>query len=561
MISNAGCRNQTISRQHELHQPVKVNISGKYSNTGLTTSVGQFSSLIQVITDEATTGAKATDYMSTERLTSVRVKYDQMSTSHSTTERVTLRLSTNEGVIILNTLTDHVTTRHSITDQVSSSHATIAQLATDLPKSTQVASGLSTTNGVTIDNAVTEQVTTSLLISNRVITGHSTSEQQSPHHDITNQVSTDRVTWSSLPTKGGTSVDMESNQEIPAQSETTQTSVSTQLCPQNMIYAYCSMCQSTCSDPNSCISNCDEAEACVCGNGYFLKGDDCVTQEECGCYIEGYGVLQEGGLHVTSDCTLQCNCSGGKLECDNEYRCSSNAVCESRDNARKCYCNSGYTGDGVACTSTYIATDCYDVFIDGNTESGVYNIKPTTWSGPPFEVFCNMADGGGWTRRVDGTVNFDLYWNDFKDGFGSPGFEHWLGNEKIYSLTNQKDYQLQIDFVNIHRNPYYAKYDSFRIDNEANNYRITVGIYSEGNAGDSLKVSQNNEEFSTRDRDNDDYLTGNIAATPAFGAWWYGNEVYSSDLNAHYVSGNLYWKTLPGNENYIRFTEMKVRPI
>lgn len=41
--------------------------------------------------------------------------------------------------------------------------------------------------------------------------------------------------------------------------------------------------------------------------------------------------------------------------------------------------------------------DCFDVHQRGNIASGVYSIKPTTWNGPPFNVFCNMAHGGGWT--------------------------------------------------------------------------------------------------------------------------------------------------------------------
>ncbi|KAJ8033740.1 Fibrinogen-like protein A [Holothuria leucospilota] len=273
-------------------------------------------------------------------------------------------------------------------------------------------------------------------------------------------------------------------------------------------------------------------------------------------------IIPEGGAYAATDCSRQCNCSAGQLVCDEDIQCSSNAVCEERNGLRKCYCNQGYTGNGITCTSTAPPTDCLDVFNNVNTESGVYNIKPVGWSGSPFQVYCNMTDEGGWTvfqRRVDGTVNFDLSWNDFKDGFGSSDNELWLGNEKIFSLTNQRRYQLRIDFVNRYGNPYYVKYDLFRINNEASNYRLTVQTYSDGDAGDSLLLFHNNQDFSTRDVDNDD-RSDHLAAYSYRGAWWYGDSI-NCDLNGPYDRGDIYWESLPGSHYYIKFTEMKVRPV
>ena len=40
-------------------------------------------------------------------------------------------------------------------------------------------------------------------------------------------------------------------------------------------------------------------------------------------------------------------------------------------------------------------------------------------------------NGGGWTvvadRRPNGHLSFDLPWDAFKQGFGTPQGEHWLG--------------------------------------------------------------------------------------------------------------------------------------
>lgn len=60
----------------------------------------------------------------------------------------------------------------------------------------------------------------------------------------------------------------------------------------------------------------------------------------------------------------------------------------------------------------------------------------------------------------------------------------WLGNEKLYFLTNQKRYKIRIDVVNRNSNPYYALFDNFRINNEADNYRLSeLGSYS-GTSGE-----------------------------------------------------------------------------
>ena len=46
----------------------------------------------------------------------------------------------------------------------------------------------------------------------------------------------------------------------------------------------------------------------------------------------------------------------------------------------------------------------------------------------------------GWTviqRRIDGSVEFYRGWDDYKRGFGHAEGEFWLGNDRIYELTNK----------------------------------------------------------------------------------------------------------------------------
>ena len=107
-----------------------------------------------------------------------------------------------------------------------------------------------------------------------------------------------------------------------------------------------------------------------------------------------YFYFQNGSFLVNAKCTTKFICANGMLDVNEGYNCSTNAVCETRNDVHKCYCISGYQGDGEICN---INTNCLDFFNDGITTNGIYTINPTNWSGSPFEVFCNMTEGGGWT--------------------------------------------------------------------------------------------------------------------------------------------------------------------
>ncbi|XP_071837492.1 fibrinogen-like protein A [Apostichopus japonicus] len=221
-----------------------------------------------------------------------------------------------------------------------------------------------------------------------------------------------------------------------------------------------------------------------------------------------------------------------------------------------------------------VIKDCFDVFNAGNTTDGIYTMKPTNWTGDSFDVFCNMTDGGGWTvfqRRVNGSVEFYRTWTSYKEGFGKLDHEFWLGNDKLYYLTNQGDYQLRIDMVNKDGALYYAKFDLFRINDESDNYTLSgLGTYSgtadtDGGAPGGYALSYHlNYAFSTFDRDNDKTYPVNCA-DDNHGAWWY-NACATSNLNGDYMAADdaqssIHWYFLPGGNFNIKFTEMKIRPV
>ncbi|XP_071150431.1 fibrinogen-like protein 1 [Mytilus edulis] len=172
--------------------------------------------------------------------------------------------------------------------------------------------------------------------------------------------------------------------------------------------------------------------------------------------------------------------------------------------------------------------DCGDLKGTGCT-SGIYVLTPNDTA--QSRVYCNMNDKG-WTviqRRQDGSTNFYRGWDDYKNGFGEPTGEFWLGNEYIYKLTSDGGYQLRITLEDWNGDTRYATYTTFSLGNEASGYKLTIGGYS-GTAGDSMSYS-NGRLFKTKDRDDH-----HKCAQLLVGAWWYGHCSHAN-LNGEYLRG------------------------
>ncbi|XP_072167984.1 fibrinogen-like protein 1 [Diadema setosum] len=190
-----------------------------------------------------------------------------------------------------------------------------------------------------------------------------------------------------------------------------------------------------------------------------------------------------------------------------------------------------------------------------------------------FDVYCDMStDGGNWTvlqRRSDGSVSFDRLWVDYKFGFGDVMSEHWLGNNKIYHLTAQRDYELRVELGDFEGNEAFAIYKSFRIGNEITKYRLHVSDYS-GNAGDSLS-KHNRLQFTSQDSDNDNNFD-NCAEYHLGSGWWY-DSCMDANLNGYYIkdgpftprfSTDVYgicWYDWKESYYTMKRAEMKIRPI
>uniref|UniRef100_A0A034V0Z3 Techylectin-5B n=1 Tax=Bactrocera dorsalis TaxID=27457 RepID=A0A034V0Z3_BACDO len=216
---------------------------------------------------------------------------------------------------------------------------------------------------------------------------------------------------------------------------------------------------------------------------------------------------------------------------------------------------------------------CVDLLNAGMRHSGVFylQIRGTTyWF---LKVFCEqeVADGG-WTviqRRDDfgePRENFNRDWADYKNGFGDPAKEFWLGNENIYMLTNNEDYALRVELEDFEGNKRYAQYSHFKIHSEADYYKLEIDGY-EGNAGDSLNdpwYGSNNSPFSTYNRDND-RSSLNCASMLKGGWWWKScgrglNGLYLHDPQDLTARQGIVWFRWRGWDYTLKKATMMIRP-
>ena len=83
-------------------------------------------------------------------------------------------------------------------------------------------------------------------------------------------------------------------------------------------------------------------------------------------------------------------------------------------------------------------------------------------------------------KRVDGTVDFNRTWNDYKKGFGdflTRGF--WLGLDKIQRLTqNNRENKLRVDLGVTANKTVHVEYEWFGIENETADYKLHIGNIS-----------------------------------------------------------------------------------
>ncbi|KAK2858014.1 hypothetical protein Q7C36_005933 [Tachysurus vachellii] len=232
----------------------------------------------------------------------------------------------------------------------------------------------------------------------------------------------------------------------------------------------------------------------------------------------------------------------------------------------------------VSPSTGFYPQDCYEIFKFGIKENGIYTIQPDPQK-PALEAVCDMESaGGGWTvfqRRFDGQVDFNRTWQEYREGFGSPQKEHWLGNRVLHALTSNGQHTLRITLQDWHQQSRHAIYNNFKVAGENQRFRLTAQSY-QGDAGNALSYSKHynhdGRAFSTYDHDHDRYAAGNCAQY--YGSGWWFDSCLAANLNGRYYHGRysgitdgIYWGTWyiltdsrTGQRYSFKSVEMKTRP-
>ncbi|KAI4881316.1 hypothetical protein NFI96_029942, partial [Prochilodus magdalenae] len=135
---------------------------------------------------------------------------------------------------------------------------------------------------------------------------------------------------------------------------------------------------------------------------------------------------------------------------------------------------SNYSTDGSFLSD--FPRDCGQVFSTGQNSSGLYAIKPN--ESEPFLVYCEFTEEGAFTviqRRQDGSVNFNLSWQSYEDGFGNFRSEFWLGLKKIFSIARQGDSLLRFQMEDWKQERHFINFQ-YTLDGPETNYTIHLKL-------------------------------------------------------------------------------------
>ncbi|XP_062585776.1 fibroleukin-like [Saccostrea cucullata] len=210
----------------------------------------------------------------------------------------------------------------------------------------------------------------------------------------------------------------------------------------------------------------------------------------------------------------------------------------------------------------FLPRDCKELLDNDYTYTGV---------SIPVKVFCDMTTiGGGWTaiqKRMDGYVNFDRNWIDYKNGFGSSEAEVWIGHDVIHQLTKENTSSLYVTITLQNGTTLYEMYEGFSVSNEAGKYQLFLAGPATGTLGDSMIDTGypyhdlSGMYFSTPDRDNDRSRDNNCAAASSRrGGWWF-NSCHRAFLNGVWSSESWHWPWDPTvrSGTSVKGTTMMVR--
>ncbi|KAM8921320.1 angiopoietin-2-like [Pelodytes ibericus] len=215
---------------------------------------------------------------------------------------------------------------------------------------------------------------------------------------------------------------------------------------------------------------------------------------------------------------------------------------------------------------TVFFRDCSEILFKSKASAtdGLYIIQPAS---DPIVVLCIMQEGGITVIQhitANTSLDFDRPWKDYKFGFGNVLGDHWLGNEYMHQLTQPPGHQrLSIKLVTMEGEIKWGVYDPVLIESEKDGYRLRLGLYH-GSASDALAhetdaYMHDNQRFTTRDHDNDNYFLNcallEYQGIPG-GGWWY-DACAGANLNRRNV---IYWQNDCNKEKPCKYASMMLQP-
>ena len=247
--------------------------------------------------------------------------------------------------------------------------------------------------------------------------------------------------------------------------------------------------------------------------------------------------------------------------CIDNSDCPGNHTCQIQDSACDSYC--------AVCA---VPVDCAAILAAyPSSQSGVYDISGATEQ--THKVWCDMlTDGGGWTvflKRLDGSGDFYQNMAAYKQGFGDVSGEYWLGLDVLHALTSSKTNQVRADISDWAGSSVHSLYASMLVDGETDDYRLTMGAFTEGEGGYALEYFDG-MAFTAKDFERDLSDAGNCAQIH-HGGFWYQNCLKANPTGRYYVGGaytntdndGIQWRTWAAHNDFyysMKTVELKLRP-
>ncbi|XP_046330988.2 angiopoietin-2-like [Haliotis rufescens] len=182
------------------------------------------------------------------------------------------------------------------------------------------------------------------------------------------------------------------------------------------------------------------------------------------------------------------------------------------------------------CTGSFAGTycerywdDCSEGFKMGITAGGVHTIQPRPFA-TPFQVYCDMRFGGRtYVQKQSLGIDFYRTWQEYRDGFGTPGGDFWLGLEKMKAISDKTPGRLIINMLYKKGQPTWGQIicHSFKLTDELDGFRLNFShTAASKNPINDVITDLRGARFSTKDRDHDEDPAGSCSQKHHSG-WWF----------------------------------------